>query len=252
MAMTRKQWLWSLGAPVAGYLGYIVMMCLANDEWRRWIDSEQGPTELGTAALFFLAGLTAAAIAWRAATMPLRYRSLFALGAAVLVFVALEEISYGQHLFGWSSPEYMLQYNYRQETNLHNLHDNALSHLLRLVANLLTPLVFIVPPLVLLRHGRDYRRGSFAWHFLPKQELIGVAAVAWFCTTPQKIIDMIGHGGRRWLGLGELKELYWSIAAMGLMLLLYRRHMAPAEQATATDAPAHSTSASKPHSKRAA
>lgn len=248
--MTRKQWLVGLGAPVASYLGYIVVMCLANDEGRRWIDSEQGPTELGTATLFALAGVMAAAIAWRAAATPLRYRALFGLGAAVMAFVALEEISYGQHLFGWSSPDYMREHNFRQETNLHNLHDNALSHQMRLGANLLTPLVFIILPLVLLRRENDYRPGSAAWCLLPKRELIGVAVVASFCTTPQKIIDTIGHGGRRWLGLGELKELYWSIAAAGLMFLLYRRHVRHAAQVAAP--PANAAPQTATQQKRAA
>lgn len=43
-------------------------------------------------------------------------------GAAVALFVvAGEEISWGQRLFGWKTPEAIVEQNLQQETNLHNL-----------------------------------------------------------------------------------------------------------------------------------
>ena len=41
--------------------------------------------------------------------------------ASVLLIVAMEEVSWGQHLFGWSTPEDWAQINRQRETNLHNL-----------------------------------------------------------------------------------------------------------------------------------
>lgn len=41
--------------------------------------------------------------------------------AAVLVFGVLEEISYGQRIFGWETPEWFKVYNAQDETTLHNL-----------------------------------------------------------------------------------------------------------------------------------
>lgn len=43
---------------------------------------------------------------------------LFALG---FFYIAMEEASWGQHLFGWDTPEWMSEHNRQQETNLHNL-----------------------------------------------------------------------------------------------------------------------------------
>jgi hypothetical protein len=37
------------------------------------------------------------------------------------LFCAGEEISWGQRIFGWSSPGFFLQHNAQHETNLHNL-----------------------------------------------------------------------------------------------------------------------------------
>lgn len=36
-------------------------------------------------------------------------------------FIALEEISYGQHIFKWDTPAHLQQINSQRETNLHNL-----------------------------------------------------------------------------------------------------------------------------------
>jgi len=43
---------------------------------------------------------------------------------AFCLFVAFEEISWGQRIFGYRPPEYFLEFNYQQELNLHNIIDN--------------------------------------------------------------------------------------------------------------------------------
>lgn len=49
-------------------------------------------------------------------------RNLVFLGLAILFLVAFgEEISWGQRIFGWSTPESLARVNYQQETNIHNL-----------------------------------------------------------------------------------------------------------------------------------
>ncbi len=51
----------------------------------------------------------------------------FAAGIALFcVFVAMEEISWGQRLLGLRSPEYFLANNFQQEINLHNVTDSDL------------------------------------------------------------------------------------------------------------------------------
>ncbi len=50
-----------------------------------------------------------------------RYRPFFALLALGCFYVAMEEISWGQRLFGFTSPEYFRAKNLQGETNLHNM-----------------------------------------------------------------------------------------------------------------------------------
>jgi hypothetical protein len=41
--------------------------------------------------------------------------------SAGLLFVAIEEISWGQRVFGWESPDFFMEFNRQEETNVHNL-----------------------------------------------------------------------------------------------------------------------------------
>ena len=41
--------------------------------------------------------------------------------ALLFFFAAGEEISWGQRLFGWGTPDFFAEHNYQNETNLHNL-----------------------------------------------------------------------------------------------------------------------------------
>ena len=45
------------------------------------------------------------------------------MGGIVLLFIAGEEISWGQRIFGYSTPDWIVERNLQREFNLHNLHD---------------------------------------------------------------------------------------------------------------------------------
>jgi hypothetical protein len=87
-----------------------------------WLTSENRPVEMWT----FLFALVATVMSVRLAKALLsrRYRIaavfylVFALG---MFFIAMEEISWGQQLFGWETPLGWSQSNAQGETTLHNL-----------------------------------------------------------------------------------------------------------------------------------
>ena len=86
-----------------------------------WIENMSALAFLIASVLFFLCY-------WRSKDNGLRIgkyktgRNLIFLGLALLFFVAFgEEISWGQRIFGWSTPESLAKVNYQQETNIHNL-----------------------------------------------------------------------------------------------------------------------------------
>jgi hypothetical protein len=112
----RAQLLLSFGLLVCGS----ALAWLAPEAFTGWI-GEDGPVETLTA-------LTLGASALFAGSLALGYRALdrvkartWLLLACALLFGALEEISWGQRIFGWESPEWFQLHNAQAETNLHNL-----------------------------------------------------------------------------------------------------------------------------------
>mgnify|MGYP003385924900 CR=1 FL=1 len=51
---------------------------------------------------------------------PAWVRAFFAIGTFAALYITLEEIRYGQGLFGWGTPEFWAMVNDQNETNLHN------------------------------------------------------------------------------------------------------------------------------------
>jgi hypothetical protein len=112
---------WRVFAPI------VVPICLAaiayaDPEWyRTYLQDERGFLEL----LHALLPLAAAAIAGRLLLMPaLRRDPLIAAWLAAIliggIYLGGEEASWGQHYFGWSTPEEWAAINRQEETNLHN------------------------------------------------------------------------------------------------------------------------------------
>lgn len=64
--------------------------------------------------------VVALAISARLVLAPWRYRWFFLLLALSCFYVAMEEISWGQRLIGFSSPEFFRSNNLQGETNIHN------------------------------------------------------------------------------------------------------------------------------------
>lgn len=78
---------------------------------------DTGVVEYATVLLFLWSAL---ACAWLARRGPTLARWVYAAGAVGAVLIAGEEISWGQWLFHWSTPEAIAAGNLQDETNLHN------------------------------------------------------------------------------------------------------------------------------------
>lgn len=99
--------------------GFSALSVLNPDAFYRHVQEDQ-PLEWSTVWAF----IVASAFFARAAFSQRRERPLpwFSAGLACFcVLFALEEISWGQRLFGYSPPRYFLENNYQLELNLHNI-----------------------------------------------------------------------------------------------------------------------------------
>ena len=141
----------------------------------QWFAGEDRLVEWVTVAGFVAAAIMGG-LSWRTLRHAghRRIALLHALLAAVFVLIALEEISWGQRIFGFETPDAIAEVNFQDETTLHNLDyfdrvSNTVTvlaawlaviggligltlHRRRLVtsANLLLPSLIFVPPLALI------------------------------------------------------------------------------------------------------
>jgi hypothetical protein len=214
--------------PILGIVGYYCGLLLAPQPFRRWFLSEQGVIEILTAVFFGAAAIIGLALAARTrGTAPPSFRAFYVGFALAAVFVAFEEISWGQHLFGWESPAWFAERNAQRETNLHNLFGHTPNRKLHdLAVVVFTTGGIVLPALARLWPG-VYAGGRFGHYLLPHGELVAVVAMAallrLFRSMPPSAIT-----GRN-LGLAEPMEMYFGAAALLYVLILWRRLIAPGE-----------------------
>jgi len=215
-------WLW-LWVPIVFYV-LVIGSLLVSDEFHFWVvNDERGLGENLTTLFFLGAGICAFLI--------YRYRALFAghplkwtfpVVAVVAIFVAGEEASWGQHFFGWGTPEWMAELNKQDETNLHNMAERALDQKPRAVISILIFLTGVVLPLLI-------RRGKLAFltnypvvnWLMPTTALIPAALLTFLPRLPDRIqanIDvslgpMFNMPTRHYQ---EIQEFY-----IGLFIFLY-------------------------------
>jgi hypothetical protein len=149
--LPRYVWLWGLPLPFIVHLT-ANQLDSTGDFFVRWIESESGVIENGTALLLIPATYFAFAVGLKL------YRRF---GTTYLVWFGCvgltcfgfsgEEISWGQHWVGWNSPEYFAEHNRQGETNFHNVN----IHFGRVVKSILT-LAIIVGGLI-MPFRRRYR-----------------------------------------------------------------------------------------------
>ena len=104
--------------------GFSALSVLNPDAYYQHVQEDQ-PLEWAT----FWAFMAAAVLFMRAAILQRERRELpwfFAGLATFCVLVAMEEISWGQRVFGYTPPLYFLENNYQQELNLHNVMSTSL------------------------------------------------------------------------------------------------------------------------------
>lgn len=169
---------------------------------------EQGLVELGTFAVLLVAIVLGCAASLRTFGMRRWAMIVMTLGA---FYFAGEEVSWGQHLFGWETPEGFVAINDQQETNLHNT-SSWLDQKPRLLLECWVLLLAIAPLVASLRnHEFVFARGQL-----------------WFCAAltiavklPERTEALLGLHPLLAIRLSEIQEwmfawiflayLYWNL-----------------------------------------
>ena len=110
---------------LAGVLAFTLLAYWSlTDYWDvQWYAGEDGASEWWSVATYLASALMAVGAGWLLKRLghP-RLGWVHLIFALALVVAALEEISWGQRLFGWATPESLSQVNEQGETTVHNIH----------------------------------------------------------------------------------------------------------------------------------
>ena len=166
----------------------LAIALLPEDATYAWTD-EDGPVESASALFWLAAAIAAAFSASRAGRNGALLIAAFSLGCFVLFG---EEISWGQRLIGFETPEAIREINYQDEVNLHNL-------------DFLTP------------SGRSWREalrtGQFSWDLLLNADKIFVLGYfTYFFLLPFLPLPFLGY---------PPASLDWRVAFGGVLVASY-------------------------------
>ena len=221
MARTRPpavlpQWAW-LWFPPLLLLAILPVRIADPAAYSQWIDGELGLIELATPVLALVGavfGCRLVAAWWRGGVDRALLWALVM--TAACIYFAGEELSWGQHLFGWSTPEALGELNDQNETNLHNM-SSWFDQKPRLLLELWVLVGGLIMPLVGFQAERSLSRadlGSWLW---PTLDCMPTALLAILVRLPERIKDAAGLESLPYeLRYSEPQEYYFA-----LFLLLY-------------------------------
>ena len=111
-------WLW---IPLAIAIGQVILELTVDKTIVSISHSENGPHELMQFFFITMAGVVAALILIKFhSVMNLLIKAWIFIALLACIYVSGEEVSWGQHFFDWTTPDFWSELNDQQETNLHN------------------------------------------------------------------------------------------------------------------------------------
>jgi len=134
------------------------------------------------------------------------------MGVASLFFVG-EEVSWGQHWFGWETPDGVAALNDQEETNLHNM-SSWLDQKPRLIVELGAIIGGVLYPLYRYFRGTELVRGSWQYYFWPTWVCFPACLIIGFIKIPDRLF-----GGQNIpfpfnMRVSEIQEVYVALAFM--------------------------------------
>jgi len=130
---------------------------------------------------------------WRhRAQLPFRLLGLwFGLVGLGCVYFAGEELSWGQSVFHWDTPQLMEEVNDQGETNIHNI-SSWFDQKPRLLLELWVLVGGVLFHLWSQMTGRKYPIDHWAHWFWPVRKLVPVSALALIVMLPKRILESFG------------------------------------------------------------
>ncbi len=223
-AMPRFWWLW---LPVAVVLALFAWARAFPAGYGAWVGGERGALE-SLQLLILLASLVLAGrmlVLAQVRRQPLLWAWL-ALAALGSLYIGGEEASWGQHYFGWETPESWQGLNDQNETNLHNTSSwldqkpRALLELGVIVGGILIPLAALRWPAI--------RRTRLAI-LLPPLLCLPSAVIAEAVRMSERALSALAPGTTLFERASEVQELYFYLFILFYLIALRGRLRSAAE-----------------------
>jgi len=215
--------LW-LALPLVSLAVFAIIVFIFPQLVPDWIENENGLVELGTPLLLLpaiIAGfMTCAGNRRLTAPWLTIWLSLVTLGC---VYMAGEEISWGQQLLGWETPEALQTLNDQQETNIHNI-SSWFDQKPRLLLELWILAGGIYLPLRNRVAGIEYPAGDVRYWFWPTPIVLPAALIAVLVKIPERLENLFGWWPYDFhVRYSELQEFYFAMFLMLYMLSIRKR-----------------------------
>lgn len=214
-------WQWLLLPITVALLPYLVRMI--DPQFDQYLFGEFGLIENLT-VIVLLGGITAGIRAWQLAGQLSWLRLWIVVLVIGAIYFAGEEISWGQHWLGWSTPETWAKLNYQKETNLHNngpLFDQVPRTLLTLAA----VIGGILVPVTLRLRQKKFPVGSVHDWLWPTFATVPACSAMILVSVAKKPFELLEVNIPFLLNIraGEVKECLLAIFIMIYLLSLWKR-----------------------------
>lgn len=133
------------------------------------------------------------------------------------IYIAGEEISWGQQLFQWETPDFISRINDQKETNIHNI-NSWFDQKPRLLLELWVFAGGILMPVWRLWRNRKYSSDNWQFWFWPSVTCLPTAILAILVKMPERLDNYFNIYGIMYLRYSELQEFYF---ALFLFIYLY-------------------------------
>lgn len=226
------RWLWLFLPPLL-LLSLFLLRYLNRDFYANWFEGELGIVENLTPVLLLPAIICGFLLMQYRKYLPAPWIAVwFLLHAIGAFYFAGEEISWGQHFLGWSTPETLGALNDQNETNLHNI-SSWFDQKPRLALVLWAIIGGFVTPLLIL-FGKVGMQGPKHWRYwvLPPQVCMVTGLITALVRVPEDVTFALGKTLTFPFDIraSEVQELFLSLFLTFYLVSVYRRLRAFATQ----------------------
>ncbi len=185
-----------IGAPaLAFFFPHLFLVVGGYYDWIMPVPREIGFVENATALFFVIGGVYAFVLAKNDLSKNVSLlRPALVIYGILAIFVALEEVSYGQQFVHFNSPEWFLENNFNKEVNLHNLGADSLSHVMKTGGYLVASLFGIIAPLAVLYGAVKIPKGNIISYIIPTAWMIVPSLFHLFANLPKTILKVLPSG----------------------------------------------------------